>query len=130
MSILYSAYVVCGFKLDILVVNTEQTKYNGDTGQPYKVKVPSHVLACVDGRPVIDSRDNPDTLCCGETFEGMEIIESGYECGTKVLGAVLACASEYKGDLHEVSVTVPDAVSQFAQRHGLTVKWFLIQSCG
>ena len=131
MSISYSARVVCGFKLDVVTVFTEQTKYNEDTGEPYQVRVESHDVAYVDGKPVIDTIENPDVLCCGEEIDGMEIIESGYSGGVKILGDVLSRVGEYNDVCHIIDLTSNSAgVVAFSEKHGLTPKLFLVMSCG
>ena len=90
MSISYNARVVYGFKLNIKEIANEVTKYNVDTGEPYLTKGDSYEIATVesteDEKIVMSTKENPDVLYDGDEFEGMEIFESGYEEGTKILG--------------------------------------------
>ena len=134
MSVSYSAYAVCGFKLDITSVKKEVTKYDESTGAPYQAKIPSHDMASVDGVPVMDTTENCDALVRGECFCGLEIFKSGFENGTAVLGLASASVgddgSTCQRDFSEIPVSVPDVVAAFAKERSLTPKLFLIQSCG
>lgn len=130
MSFSYSAYVVVGFQLDIRPVKAKRTKYHTDTGQPYECEVHSHNEGVVDGVVVGDDKDNLDAFCVGEGFDGLEITESGYEKGTKVLGITLAEAGEYKGDCKPFKAALPESVDAFAKKFGVTPGLYLIQSCG
>lgn len=130
MSISYSAYVVIGFQLDIQSVKVKRQKYNENTGEPYEVEEHSHEVAIVDGVTVGDDRDNPDCFVSGEGFEELEITESGYEAGTKVLGVRLAEVRGYKGECQPFKAALPEAVDAFSKKFGVTPGLFLIQSCG
>lgn len=130
MSISYSAYVVIGFELTVREAKVNQTKYNEDTGEPFKVDVHSHNEGVIDGVSVVDDRENVDCFCAGESFEGLDITASGYESGTKVLGVILAKCSEYEGDCKSFKAALPEAVVIFAKKHGVIPNLFLIQSCG
>ena len=131
MSISYNACVVCGFKVDIVRTMVDATKYNPDTGVPYITKVASHEVAMVDGVEVASNKDRPDALSDGETLEGLEFGESGYERGQKWLGVVLAKVSDWEGDIvfKPLDVSIPPAVSAFAEKKNLKPGFFLVMSC-
>jgi hypothetical protein len=116
--------------LDIKTVNEEQTKYNENTGKPYKVKVPSHDVALVNGIVVLNEKDKPGATDVGAVTDGLEVVESGFENGVRILGAILALAGEYRSDWSRFDAIVPTQVKTFAKKHGLTPKFYLVQSCG
>jgi hypothetical protein len=130
MSISYSADLVCGFKVEVRKERTAQKKFNENTGEPYEVMVPSHDVALVGAVEVATTKGNPDAFCNGEEVDGLEFGESGYESGTKWLGKVVAEVDDYKDDFKEFVPDVPAEVQAFAEKRGLTPKWFLSLSCG
>ena len=130
MGISYSAYVVVGFELTVREAKVRRTKYHEDTGKPFEVDVHSHNDGVIDGVIVADDRENADRFYNGECLEGLEIYESGYESGTKVLGVSLAECSAYKGDCKRFKAALPESVDTFAKKHGVIPGLFLIQSCG
>ena len=151
MSISYSAVVVCGFKVKIEPVKETQTRYYEKTGKPYTVALETHRIATIDGVEIgktkgiydddADDADDDDdddddddwdddAFCSGETLDGLEFGESGYERGQKWLGCILAETGESKSYFREMSVEVPEAVKRFAEKYGLCPKFFLSMSCG
>lgn len=129
MGISYSAYAVFGFKLNIEAVNKKKTKYNEDTGEPYQVEIPSYNVALVNGVRVADTKYDADSLYVGEKIEGLEIVQSGYEEGTKALGVIVAKVCDLDDFVH-IDTNMPPVVQAFADRYSLTPGLFLIQSCG
>lgn len=132
MSISYDASLVCGFRFEVESVSESQTKYDENTGKPYSVDVPSHDIGKVEGVVVGSTKDNADAFCQGETIDGLEIGESGYERGQKWIGVKVARVGEYSkdGDFVELALDVPPEVTAFADKHGLKPKWLLSMSCG
>lgn len=124
MGLTVVARVVVGFELTLDTVQIEKTKYDEDTGTPYKVMVDSHLAAMCEGKQVADSKENPDAFCAGESIEGLEIFDCGYygEYKNKCwLGRVME-EIKYEPGAKDFKSYVPGEVSAFAIKHGLTPK--------
>ena len=127
MSISYDAKVIVGFALDIVDVEVPKTKYDPDTGDPYQTTEFSHECATVGGVEVIPNFGHE------ETYEGMEIIESGYTDGQLFLGVVMARVSEresFTALVDEDFIKRTRVAREFAAKHGLKERMFLVMSCG
>lgn len=130
MSTTYRAELVCGFQVEIREVKKQVTKFDENTGKPYETSAYSHDVAVADGVEVGTTEICVDALSHGEELEGLEFGSSGgYGHGTKWLGKVVTKVDDYKEQFKEVKAETPACVLAFAQKHGLTPRWFLSLSC-
>jgi hypothetical protein len=108
MSISYSASVVVGVRMDELFsveeIVTYVTKYNPDTGTPYKHPVVEKIdLLC--GKPMEKELDN------SERWAKERGLECSYGNGVEVYGKILASIGDYEVDDFAMPVLIGDIES-------------------
>ncbi len=130
MGISYTAQVVVGFELTFRKVTTKRKKYNQDSGEPYETTEFSHEVAIAAGAEIASSEHDADMFCTGEKIEGLEIFESGYESGTKVLGEQRAIVGDCGADHAIFALAQSVALQSFANKHGVKATTHLMLSCG
>ena len=122
--------VVVGFPVTKENVYDTETKYNPDNGEPYEKKVLVGDLLKHDGVVLSDKGEYEPYHYSGDSIEGLELFESGYEDGDLILGAELAVTHDGDGIVSFDTSNVPDAVLQLAKAHGIKPIHALVSSCG
>ena len=132
MGVSYSAQVVCGFDFEMAKFVKSVTKYNEDTGEPYKVDQCSHYMAKAGPEGEVVVEDNVDDPSYWEEteHEGMKVHSSGY-CGegVKIFGVEVVRVGEY-GDYEGLDTEIPEEVEAFAEKHSIEPSFHLLMSCG
>jgi len=127
MSTTWRAKVICGFRMTVKNVEQEITKYNEDTGIPYKKKVVTHRAAYVKNVLVADSSQEPDFFDMDKPIEGMnhESFHS-YNSDERWLGKEIANVDQYEDFVNlDARFQVPEEVQTFSQKTGIKPEWML-----
>lgn len=130
MSINYSAQLVKGFRLEIHELTKGITRYREETGEPYMAIMTAGYEARVGGQVIAQSEESDD-FCTGESVEGFEIMESGYDEGTKYIGVVLGRVGEYSSDFEKITEAEhSDILEAFIKKFNVKPELYLALHAG
>ena len=130
MSVSAYAKVVSGFPVYVKELKKEVTKYNEDTGESYKVKVPSCEVVVVNEKIELTETESEEYISEMGKFYLHGRDRENDEIGC-VLGVAVAETSNimYGSTQVEVDVDVPKVVMEFAKKHNLKPGLFLVGEC-
>lgn len=128
MSVTGIAQVIVGFEALIQPRMVNRIKYDEDTGHPYQKVEVSHHSAYCEGIEVANTAANPKAFYDGEKIEGLYIFQNSPFNKTRMwIGVDIATVADQPGVV-DFGRVVPRVVADFAKKHGLTPKQFLILS--
>ena len=133
MSTTYYSKMIYGFKFLVADIKKTVKKYDEDTGKAYDKSIFSHKAGFIESvtEPIATTESNPDCFCTGEKINSLEIFQSGY-LDQMFLGLSLASvvASYQESYYQEIITKDISIVNEFAKKHNIVAKQFLIMSWG
>lgn len=77
MSVCMTTHLIKGFALDVVAITKSVTWYNPDTGKAYNKMVFDYFEGACGEFKIINTKNNSDALCEGETYQGLTVFKAG-----------------------------------------------------
>ena len=113
------ARIIYGFRITLNPVNKKIMKYNENTGEPYSVNEHDYDELLIGENVIFNNRGAPNSFCCGEEIEGMEITR----LGSDIFFGVTVGLRDYEW---EELAGMPPLVMDFAERHELIADVYFV----
>jgi len=134
MSVSAYASVVYGFEAKIKTKKQKVTKYDPDTGAPYKKEIEGQEYLVINGDIELTPKESSDMIDLDESANHLCTHGRDWNSGCEdncILGVEIVEVGDlmYGNDTQEINMAVPKKVKkvdEFAEKYGVRPKLFLI----